>query len=201
MARRLGVPYFNAGLLYRALALWCVRAGLPLDDAEGITSAAARDFPVEISLRGGTTAVALAGGDVTAELQNAAVSSRVPEVSRHPGVRAAMTARQREVVRHAVSTWGGVVIDGRDATSVVVPDADVKIVLTVSPRIRSERMGDEGTAAAAAHRDRLDSLVSGFDRGGPGVTVVDTNELDRSQTVAEVLRVIRIQRPEWPGLG
>ncbi|MFJ1458100.1 (d)CMP kinase [Nocardia sp. N2S4-5] len=198
VSRMLGVPYFNAGLLYRALALWCIRSGISLDHGDSATQALLQSCPMHVSLAGGTTAVSIAGGDLSNLLKSTEVSEVVPVVARNPGIRATMTERQRAIVRQAESVFGGVVIDGRDATSVVVPDADVKILLTADPSTRATRVGDvEGAAARAEARDREDARVSDFLRPRPDVSVLDTSGLDRAEVISEVLRLVFERRPDW----
>ncbi|WP_157195628.1 (d)CMP kinase [Nocardia tenerifensis] len=194
VARRLRLPYFNAGLLYRALALWCVGERIALDDADGI-AAAAGSYPLTVSLDGGRTTILLMGRDVGDQLKTAEVGRAVPAVARHRAVRDIMNGRQRAIVRYAESAFGGVVIDGRDATTVVVPEADVKILLVATEEVRARRVGaDEG---AAADRDAADASVSDFLRPGPGVAVLDTSDLDIGELVSRVLACVREKRPDW----
>ncbi|MFC9433671.1 (d)CMP kinase [Nocardia sp. NPDC057030] len=187
VSQRLQLPYFNAGLLYRALALWCVRQRIALDNAGGVTETAARTYPVGVSLDRGITAISLAGRDVSDQLKTSTVSRAVSAVARHAEVRAAMNARQREIVRYAESTYGGVVIDGRDTTTVVVPDADVKILLIADAQARALRVRTGEGAGAAAERDAADAAVSDFLQPRPDVTVLDTSDLDLGELVTRVL--------------
>ncbi|WP_196814476.1 d(CMP) kinase [Nocardia sp. BMG111209] len=197
VAQRLRIPYFNAGLLYRALALWCVTQGLSLDNADGATVVAAGSYPVFVSFEDGNTAVTLAGYDVSDQLKTAEVSSVVPMIARHSGVREIMNTRQREIVRQAVSEYGGIVIDGRDATTVVVPDAEVKILLVVDREAQARRTDVCEGGIRAAERDAADAAVSDFLHPRSGVAVFDTSAIDLDELVAQVLAYVFTRHPWW----
>ncbi|GAB2655161.1 (d)CMP kinase [Nocardia goodfellowii] len=197
MAQQLRLPYFNAGLLYRALALWCVNEGLARDNTDGAVADAAHNYPVLVSLDTGSTVITLAGEEVSSRLKTDEISRIVPEVARHAEVREIMTARQRAVVSKAVSTFEGVVIDGRDATTVVVPDADVKILLVADHDARAARIGTPEGGACAVERDAADSLVSDFLRPRHGVAVFDTSHLRLEDLVPQVLAYIYRHHPAW----
>ncbi len=190
VAQRLHVPYFNAGLLYRALALWCVGERIALDNVDGKVESAARNFPIDVSLDSGTTAISLGGSDVFDQLKTSEVSRAVPEVARHLTVREVMTARQRAIVRYAKREFGGVVIDGRDATTVVVPDADVKILLVADEKARARRVGAGEGVLPAAKRDAADGASSNFLRPGSDVALLDTSALDVGELVSRVLALV-----------
>ena len=90
-----------------------------------------------------------------------------------------------------------VVIEGRDITTVVAPDAAVRILLTAAPEVRAARRSlelagqDADTVAAALHRrDAADATVVDFLEAAPGVELVDSSHLDFEQTVTAVLEVI-----------
>jgi len=96
------------------------------------------------------------------------------------------------------SALPGVVVEGRDITTVVAPDAPVRILLTASPEVRAARRSAEVTTQDAAsvadalhRRDASDSKVVDFLTAAPGVVVVDSTDLDFNQTVAAVLDVVQ----------
>jgi cytidylate kinase len=124
------------------------------------------------------------------------VTDAVSGVARVPAVRQSVNAMFRSLV--AGSGYGGVVIEGRDITTVVAPDAPVRILLTAAPAVRAaRRIGevrsqDAASVAAALHRrDAADSTVVDFMSAAPGVVVVDSTELDFEGTVDAVLSVVR----------
>ena len=101
----------------------------------------------------------------------------------------------REII--AAAPNAGIVVEGRDITTVVAPDAPVRILLTAAPDVRAARRSaevqtqDAAAVAEALHqRDASDSTVVDFLTAAPGVTVVDSTELNFDQTVDAVLGVI-----------
>jgi cytidylate kinase len=129
VARELGFRYLDSGSLYRLVALKALRAGIPFGDERRL-SAAARDLDVVFEA-GGTR---LDGEDATEGIRSEAVSEGASQVAVHPGVRAALLARQRAFRRPP-----GLVADGRDMGTVVFPDAEVKVFVTATPEERARR--------------------------------------------------------------
>jgi 3-phosphoshikimate 1-carboxyvinyltransferase len=129
VARALGFHLLDSGALYRLVALKAQRAGIPLD-AEGALAAAAGALDVEFA----EGAVRLEGTDVTEAIRSEEVSAGASRVAALPGVRAALTGRQR-----AFRRWPGLVADGRDMGTVLFPDAAVKVFVTASAGERALR--------------------------------------------------------------
>ncbi len=123
LASHYGLPHLDTGLLYRAVGLTLSRAGG--DPASEADAAAATAFPDSL----------LADPALRTE-ETGALASRV---SAHPAVRAALMERQRSFAHQQ----GGAVLDGRDIGTVIVPDADAKLYVTASPRVRAERRAAE----------------------------------------------------------
>src|SRR5690606_11366196 len=105
----------------------------------------------------------------------------------------------RRIVTEA--EYPAVVVEGRDITTVVAPDAPVRILLTAAPEVRAARRAAELTGSNAAavaealhRRDASDSSVVDFLNAAPGVDVVDSTELDFMQTIDAVLAVIERRR-------
>jgi cytidylate kinase len=135
LAVQLGYTYIDTGAMYRALALKASRSGVSLDAEEAL---AALLRASSIQLAEGGRRVLLDGHDVTTEARSRETSRASSLVSVHPGVRVEMVARQREMGKD-----GGVVLDGRDIGTAVVPGADIKIFVTASPEVRARRRTDE----------------------------------------------------------
>lgn len=198
-AHRLGFGILDTGAAYRALAWSALRAGADLDD-ETAVAALLDDWGITITLRGEQrVTVQLPGAepvDVTGEIREHWVSGEVSRVSRHPEVRDRLNAMFRRIV--AGSGLPGVVIEGRDITTVVAPDAPVRILMTASPEVRARRragelegLSHEQVLADIAARDAKDALVVDFINPAPGVTLVDTSELDFEQSVQAVVDIVR----------
>ncbi len=194
-ARRLGYGYLDTGAAYRALAWHVLDRGA--DTAvEGDVLAAADDFPYAISLDPEDYWVRVGSADVTGAIREPHVAGAVSGVARVPAVRVRVNDLFRALV--AASGRPGVIVEGRDITTVVAPDAPVRILLTAAPEVRAARRSAEVTtqdAAAVAEalhrRDAADSQVVDFLTAAEGVTVVDSTHLNFHQTVEGVLDVIR----------
>lgn len=195
VSRRLGFGYLDTGAAYRALAWHVLEHGADTSDAAAVVDAAG-DFDYAISLDPDDYWVRVGPTTVTEAIREPRVSSAVSGVARVPVVREQVNTMFRRLV--ADSGLPGVIVEGRDITTVVAPDAPVRILLTAAPDVRAARRSaelttqDAAAVAAALHkRDASDSQVVDFLTAAPGVTVVDSTDLDFAQTVDAVLDVIR----------
>ncbi|MDR0593350.1 MAG: (d)CMP kinase [Bifidobacteriaceae bacterium] len=198
VAARLGLAYLDTGAMYRAAALWADQAGL-LDQPEALPKLV-QQMPLEISLDPADPTVRLAGRDVTGPIRTSRVSGIVSRLSTVVPARRVLVARQRAIV--AANRRPGIVVEGRDITTVVAPEADVRLLITASEaaRLRRRALDQRGQAGAEAiaatrdevlRRDRDDSAVAQFLEPPPGVTVIDSSDLSVDQTVAAVLELVR----------
>jgi cytidylate kinase len=200
-ARELGVGYLDTGAMYRALTWWCLEEGVDLADEDAVAQAA-RDLPLELGTDPAAPTVSVSGRDVSSDIRTTRVSEAVSKVATNTQVRPVLQQRQRDLMDKIASETGGVVAEGRDITTVVAPDADVRILLTASEEARLRRRSTELHGHAESHavdatrdqivrRDRDDSTVSTFTEAADGVTLVDTSDLDFEQSVQAVLGVVR----------
>lgn len=199
-ASQLGFGILDTGAAYRALAWAALEAGVHLDDEEQILELLDR-WRYKITLLGEQqVTVALSdtarATDVTALIRTPELSGQVSRVSKHPAVRERLNAMFRELV--ATSGLTGVVIEGRDITTVVAPNAPVRILMTASPEVRAARRAGElqgltreQVLADIEARDAKDTLVVDFMNPAPGVTLVDTSDLDFAQSVQAVIDIVR----------
>ena len=201
VARELGVGYLDTGAMYRAVTWWCLDRGIALDDERAV-SAAAQALPLEIGSDPSAPSVVVGGVDVVEAIRETRISAAVSQVATNLGVRAILRLRQRALIAETAEQTGGCVVEGRDITTVVAPDADVRILLTASEEARLARRATElhgeadAQAMAATHdqvvrRDRDDSTVSQFTSAADGVVTVDTSHLDFEGSVGAVLEVVR----------
>lgn len=141
VAAQLGLSYLDTGAQYRAITWWMLNNGIDVQDATEVATAAAK--PVIVS---GTDPAAptitVDGEDASAPIRTQEVTSKVSAVSAVPEVRTRITELQRSI---AAAAGRGIVVEGRDIGTTVLPDADLKIFLTASPEAR---------AAVAAERSR-----------------------------------------------
>ncbi|MBX5476317.1 MAG: (d)CMP kinase [Clostridia bacterium] len=134
LAKRLHLLYIDTGAMYRAVARHALDMGVREDDAAGLAALVDRlDLRLEPK-RGGHYRVLLNGRDVTGRLRDRDVTRAVPRVSQVPEVREKLVDIQRRLARE-----GGVVVDGRDVGTRVLPDADFKFFVTASLEERAAR--------------------------------------------------------------
>jgi cytidylate kinase len=147
VAERLGWTYLDTGAMYRALAIAARRRGFNIED-EVALGALSQSAKLELGER-----VLVDGDDVTDDLRLDRTNRDVSIVAANAEVRSSMVQRQRDYVATAP---GGVVVEGRDITTVVFPDARLKIFLTASLEERARRRGEEDVESIA-RRDEADS--------------------------------------------
>lgn len=205
VARHLHLAYLDTGAMYRAATWWCLQEGVRLDDQDAVADEVRR-LPLVMGMDPAAPAVHVGGVDVGAAIRETWVSEAVSAVATNLAVRAELVRRQRDLIAgerdaHGVAEGRGVVAEGRDITTVVAPDADVRLLLTASPAARLARRALElhGTASAQAvaatrdqvlRRDADDSTVVEFQTAADGVVTVDSSELDLPGTVTAVLAVV-----------
>lgn len=200
LARALGARYLDTGAMYRIVTLAVLRAGVDPLDAEAVEKVAST---VQLSVGYDPDEVScyLAGEDVSAEIRGEEVTRAVSAVSSVPAVRERLVALQRAMAEGR----GGVVVEGRDVGTVVLPGAPVKIFLTASAETRAKRRNDqnvasglsddyEGVLADVRRRDHLDSTrpVSPL-RAATDAMVVDTSDMTEAQVIAHLLELVRQQ--------
>ncbi|MEY4276222.1 MAG: hypothetical protein RIS26_685 [Actinomycetota bacterium] len=188
VARTLGFGYLDTGAAYRALA-WAVAEGKCKLDSPFT------GFDYAISLNPNDFWVRSYGVDVTEAIRSSSISSNVSKVAQIPEVRSWMKQFTRELA--LASNLAGVVIEGRDITTVVFPDADVKLLLTASEEARLERRAGELSAAEletlraqVLERDAKDSKVVDFMTPAEGVSLVDTTNLNFEESIQAVLDLV-----------
>lgn len=194
-ARELGFGYLDTGAAYRALSWYCLENGIDtLGPADVIESLPRFDYAI------GTDPdhyfVRVGSEDVTGDIREPRVTGIVSSVARIPEVRQYLVDLFRRLM--AADPRPGIIVEGRDITTVVAPDAQVRILLTASPEARMGRrsaelagISSETTARELASRDAQDSRVVDFMNAADGVTTIDSTDLDFEQTVAAVVNLVR----------
>ena len=191
LAARLGLEYLDTGAMYRAVTLAAMRRGIDPSDVDRVADLAER-----VTLEVGEGGVFIDDTDVTTDIRTREVTTAVSAVAANSRVRAELVQRQR---RWATERGGGV-LEGRDIGSVVFPNAELKLHLTASPRVRAERRWAEAGGdldeieAAIARRDRYDSSRA----DGPlveadGSVVLDTTGLSIDQVLERIERLLERQ--------
>ncbi|TFB74811.1 (d)CMP kinase [Cryobacterium glaciale] len=192
-ARRLGFAYLDTGAAYRALAWFALDRNTDSSQADAVT-ALLKDFDYSIGTDPDEYFVTVGQTDVTDAIRSPEVSAAVSAVARVPAVRGALTDLFRSIAENVDRP--GVVVEGRDITTIVAPEAEVRILLTASEEARMARRSAEITTQSAEtvaeqlrSRDRADSQVVDFMSAADGVITVDSTHLDFEQTIEAVIDV------------
>jgi CMP/dCMP kinase len=190
IAAKLGYVYVDSGAMYRAVALWALRANVALSDMHRLEQLA-NAAHIEFAPGGG--AVLLNDEDVTIAIRTPEVSQAASEVSLVPAVRRALVEKQREIGEQV-----SIVMEGRDIGTVVFPDATVKIFLDAMPEERATRRANE-VALPADIVERQIRERDQRDRGraesplvqAPDAVYVDSTGLSIEEVEAAILKIIR----------
>ena len=192
LAARLGCAYLDTGAMYRAVADEALRRGV-ITDPDAVL-AVAGDTPPVMGLDPAAPTVAIAGRDVTAAIREPALSAQVSKVATIQAVRDVLSDQMRRVVAAARR----IVVEGRDITTKVCPDADVRVLLVADPAERIRRREAELAGAVdraqvtdqVVRRDRDDATMSQFETPAPGVTLIDSTYLSLDEVVDRILALV-----------
>ena len=196
-AKELGYIYVDTGAIYRAVALYTIRRGVSADDPADIARLL-EDLSIELGYKDGVQRIILNGEDVSEEIRNADVTVRASVVSAIPKVREFLLGMQRSMAEK-----GGVIMDGRDIGTVVLPGAEAKIFLTASDTDRAERrykeLVEKGTDTSfdqvlesIRQRDKRDSERSIAPlKPAEDAVIVDTSGVGLDDALNMVMKVIR----------
>ena len=192
-----GLRYLDTGAMYRAATWSAMAAGIELTDLDAVA-----DHVRNLELRIGTdpTAATFSVGvrSVEEAIREPRISANVSVIATNLGVRAELIARQRAVIEQARTDGAGIVAEGRDITTVVAPDADVRVLLTASEDARLARrdaqlgsgtIDESDLRDQVLRRDRDDATVSSFHQAADGVVHVDSTHLDLDQVVDVIRRL------------
>lgn len=191
VARKLGYGYLDTGAAYRALTWQLIEDSLTA--AELDASYLYSVFKYKISLDPDNYWVKVSERDVTYEIRETRIGEKVSEIAQLPEVRQYMFQLTHNLVEE--SGFLGVIVEGRDITTVVYPEAKTKILLTASEEVRLRRRSAElpegiSIAEQITKRDQNDAKVVDFLSPAPGVELVDSSELDFDSTVEAIIAII-----------
>ena len=206
LAKYFGFAYLDTGAMYRACAWWCLKQGIDLDaeqvDERVVTEAVGEFFTgdhFDIGVDPDNPSVSADGEDISEAIRSSEVSSHVSKVSNIIPVRNVLIAAQRAYIAREASVDSfsgglGVVAEGRDITTVVAPDAEVRVLLTAREEIRQARRSGQSAAGVGAEdvaaRDRMDSKVTSFMTAADGVTTVDNSDMDFEHTLDVLIDMV-----------
>ncbi|MFJ6742032.1 (d)CMP kinase [Streptomyces sp. NPDC091279] len=198
VATQLGLSYLDTGAQYRAITWWMVTHEIDIDDPSAIAAVAGKPEIVSGTDPAAPT-ITVDGIDVAGPIRTQEVSSRVSAVSAVPEVRTRITELQRAVAAGAAR---GIVVEGRDIGTTVLPDADLKIFLTASPEARAARRSGElkGSDVAATREALLQRDAADFSRKtsplakADDAVEVDTTDLTLAQVIECVVTLVEEKR-------
>ncbi len=202
IARKLGLIPVDTGAMYRAVTLKVLRAGVPVEDEQKVVEIA-NNTDIDQKVINGSIRTFLDGEDVSEAIRTPEVSRWVSIVSAYPGVRRRLVELQRKIAEK-----GGVVLDGRDIGTVVLPDADFKFFMVASleerARRRMKELQEKGINVSFEEvlkelktRDEIDSSRESSPlRKAPDAIVIDTSNLTISQQVDLIISEIAKKYPE-----
>jgi len=197
VAERLGYIYVDTGAMYRAAAWKSLQEGILLSDENAIVEMIHRTR-MWFEKCDHTQRIFVDGTDVSEAIRTPEVSALSSPVSAIPGVRERLVELQRQM-----AAQGGVVMEGRDIGTVVLPHAEVKVFLTASPKVRAQRRLNELLAKGytmtleeverdLAERDLRDSTRAvGPLKQAPDAVVINTDRMSIEEVVNAVLELVR----------
>lgn len=161
IAQKLGFTYLDTGAMYRAITFLALRSGI-VENIPAVIELA-RQINLKLKFENGVTRVFVNDEEVTKEIRSAEVNAKVSDISRIPEVRSELVKMQKKL-----GAEGNIVAEGRDVTTVVFPDADLKVFLTASIDVRTKRrlkefqdknisISYDEVQANLEKRDRIDS--------------------------------------------
>jgi len=178
LAKRLDWSFLDTGAMYRSVAWLALAQGVDLHDERAVSTLAHSAVITTLPR------VTVNGNDVTDLIRSPDINEGVSIVASQPTVREAMVARQREFAKGQPR---GTVVEGRDITTVVFPDATLKVFLTASLEERARRRGDE-SAASLERRDRIDSTREASPmKVAEDARILDTTGRSINEIVEEII--------------
>jgi cytidylate kinase len=200
LAQRLGYINLESGAMYRALALKALACGVALEDEAALVALAAGSR-IQLQPVSDGNRVQLDGRDVSRRIREQDVTEAASKISVHPGVRAWMVARQREM-----GAQGGIIMEGRDIGTKVFPDAQVKIFLDAAPEVRGDRrfrqkpeahLPPEAVIAEMRARDRRDRTRAASPLvPAPDAVIIDSTDMTIDEVIAQAEALIAARQKE-----
>lgn len=194
LARRLGLGYLDTGAMYRAATTEYLRQ-FP-DGTDGDTMVRlVGDAVLVCDTSPDGPCFSINGTDVTEEIREPRISASVSKIATNLEVRRLLTEHMRRIIDEHTRD---IVVEGRDITTVVAPDADVRVLLVADPEARVARRAAEVAGKAdraqvtdqVLRRDKDDSTVSNFTEAADGVTVIDSTFLTPDEVVDRIVALL-----------
>ncbi len=197
LAKKLNILYLDTGAMYRAVALYCQRLGISVDD-ESAVSSLSENIDLKIEYSEGRQITLLCGEDVSEEIRKPEISDMASRVSAYGSVRRKMVEMQRRIAASMPC-----VVDGRDIGTNVLPGCEYKFYVTASVEVRAKRryleneqkgykVSLDDIESEIRERDKRDSerKIAPLCRARDAV-VVDTSDMTPEQTVEYIMNKIQ----------
>jgi CMP/dCMP kinase len=198
VADRLGLAFLDTGAMYRAITWLALEEGVDLEDRAAVARLLDH-ASIEVDLDPRRPAIAINGVDVSDAIRAPEVSKAVSAIATNLDVRTYLVARQKKLIAEAAE---GIVAEGRDITTVVAPEAHVRVLLIADPAARVARrhaeLAEHQMDVDAVHdqvirRDRDDSMVAEFESAAPGVHVVDSTSLSLEEVIETICAFVPVR--------
>ena len=192
-ANRLGFKFLDTGAMYRSVTWFCITENLDKEDLiiERINN---KDFKLDISTDPLKDQVKVNDEDVSKIIREDGITSQVSHFAAMPKIRQFLVSKQRELVKASNS---GIIVEGRDIGSVVLPEADFKIFITANDDVRAKRRAiqidsnENDVLVAQRKRDLLDSSRKVSPLVIPdGAVILDNSDLDFEQSVEKFIEIV-----------
>ena len=192
-ANRLGFNFLDTGAMYRSVTWFCITENLDKEDMiiERINN---KDFKLDISTDPLKDQVKVNDEDVSKIIREDEITSQVSHFAAMPKIRQFLVSKQRELVKASNS---GIIVEGRDIGSVVLPEADFKIFITANDDVRAKRRAiqidsnENDVLVAQRKRDLLDSSRKVSPLVIPdGAVILDNSDLDFEQSVEKFIEIV-----------
>ena len=192
-ANRLGFNFLDTGAMYRSVTWFCITENLDKEELiiERINN---KDFKLDISTDPLKDQVKVNDEDVSKIIREDEITSQVSHFAAMPKIRQFLVSKQRELVKASNS---GIIVEGRDIGSVVLPEADFKIFITANDDVRAKRRAiqidsnENDVLVAQRKRDLLDSSRKVSPLVIPdGAVILDNSDLDFEQSVEKFIEIV-----------
>ena len=192
-ANRLGFNFLDTGAMYRSVTWFCITENLDKEEMiiERINN---KDFKLDISTDPLKDQVKVNDEDVSKIIREDEITSQVSHFAAMPKIRQFLVSKQRELVKTSNS---GIIVEGRDIGSVVLPEADFKIFITANDDVRAKRRAiqidsnENDVLVAQRKRDLLDSSRKVSPLVIPdGAVILDNSDLDFEQSVEKFIEIV-----------
>ncbi|MBQ1427934.1 MAG: 50S ribosome-binding GTPase, partial [Aeriscardovia sp.] len=198
LSKKYALAYLNTGSVYRAACLYSIEKGAE-SRQEKIESALSL-FDGKLSLSKDGKEIFIDGSDVSSRIRQKEISEKISDFSSIKEIRDLLNHFFRRQIAEAQKEHIGMVLEGRDTTTVIAPKADLRLLLTASKAVRKERRRNEGIEDDVASRDAADLLTSDFLSPAPGVIEIDTTHMDIDQVFSLICSMIErenlVEEPE-----